>query len=136
MGRILARADLPHIKIVVAAAVAMWQTFMVQPPLGIDMEGDSTEREYTEAELRAAGASALFVAYYKVADAGASARREVEQGPFSLEELNENPSLGGGFFNALWSGDEVQALRRADGHNSTILEEVTGKTREDTFRHA
>jgi len=92
-----------------------------------------SDRMYSEDELREAGASALFVAYYKAADAGATARREVERGPFSLDELDDNPSLGGGFFEALWTGDEVQALRRADGHNSTILETVTGKTRADTF---
>jgi hypothetical protein len=97
------------------------------------MEGDSTNREYTEDELRDAGASALFCGYYRIADAGASARREVESGPFSLDKLNDNPQLGGGFFAALWEGDETQALRRADSHNSTILEEVTGKTQEDTL---
>lgn len=94
------------------------------------MEQDKT---YSEDELLNAGASALFCAYYKIADSGASAVCEVEQGPFSLEELNNSPHLGGGFFKALWSGNEKMALRQADGHNSTILEEATGKTRADTF---
>lgn len=93
----------------------------------------TNERDFTESQLRNAGASALFVAYYKAATPNASARREIEQGPFDLEELNDNPSLGGGFFNALWSGDETAALRRADASNAAILQTVTGKTREDTF---
>jgi len=96
------------------------------------MEQNSTTR-LTEDDLRAAGASALFVAYYREAGPAASARREVERGPFDLEELNESPNRGGGFFKALWTGDEVGALRRADSKNARILEAVTGKTREDTF---
>jgi hypothetical protein len=99
-------------------------------------EANSADREYSSDELRDAGASALFVAYYQTADTDASARREIESGPFSLEELNEKPRLGGGFFAALWNGDEVQALRRADSKNAAILEIVTGKTREDTFATA
>jgi len=90
------------------------------------MEGDSTN-ELTEAELRTAGASALFVAYYKIAPSDASARSEVESGPFSLSDLNDNPNLGGGFFAALWNGDESGAFARADSRNLTILEEATGK---------
>lgn len=91
------------------------------------------DRMFTEEELRDRGASALFVAYYKEADASASARREVEEGPFTLLALNDAPQLGGGFFEALWTGDETAALRRADSHNARILERVTGRTREDTF---
>ena len=88
---------------------------------------------YDEATLADAGASPLFVEYYDKAPTGASARREVESGPFSLDELNQSPSLGGGFFEALWEGDTTQAIRRADSSNASILESVTGMTREDTF---
>jgi hypothetical protein len=88
---------------------------------------------YDEATLADAGASPLFVEYYDEAPTGASARREVESGPFSLDELNQSPSLGGGFFEALWEGDTTQAIRRADSSNARILESVTGMTREDTF---
>ena len=94
------------------------------------MEG---KQSYSEESLRNSGASALYVAYYQAASASASARREVESGPFTLEELNASPELGGGFFAALWNGNETQALRRADSRNAKILKEVTGKTREDTF---
>lgn len=97
------------------------------------MEDNSTNR-LTEAELRSAGASDLFVSYYRAAPPQASARREVETGAFDLEQLSDDPSVGGHFFEALWTGDEVGALRRADARNAAVLEEVTGKTREDTFK--
>lgn len=96
-------------------------------PLYVDMKGDSTKREFTREVLRAAGASAMFVAYYMNAPAGASARREVDSGPFTLDELSETPHLGGGFFEALWSGNESAARRRADSQNSRILEEIKQK---------
>jgi hypothetical protein len=88
---------------------------------------------YDETMLENAGASPLFVEYYDEAPAGASARREVESGPFSLDELNQSPELGGGFFQALWEGDTTKAIRRADSSNARILESITGMTREDTF---
>lgn len=88
------------------------------------MEEDSTEREYDTEELLDAGASTLFCTYYRHADADASAVREVDSGPFSLESLGDNPRLGGGFFAALWEGDRDDALRRADRKNSRILEEM------------
>jgi hypothetical protein len=88
------------------------------------MEGDSTEREFTREQLRTAGASAMFIAYYINAPANASARREVEQGPFDLSDLNDSPRLGGGFFAALWNGNESAARRHADSQNSQILEEI------------
>jgi hypothetical protein len=91
------------------------------------------ENSYNGATLASAGASLLFVEYYDEAPSGASARREVESGPFSLDELDESPSLGGGFFEALWEGNTTQAIRRADAANARILESVTGLTREDTF---
>jgi hypothetical protein len=94
------------------------------------MEQDNS---YDEATLTNAGASLLFVEYYDEAPTGASARREVESGPFTLDELNQSPSLGGGFFEALWEGDTTQAIRRADSSNARILESVTGMKREDTF---
>lgn len=99
-------------------------------PESMDSELD---RLFTEDTLRDKGASDLFLAYYFAADGTASARREVESGPFPMETLNEKPHLGGGFFQALWEGDEVQALRRADTKNHAILAHLTGKTREDTF---
>jgi len=92
-----------------------------------------SQTPYDDAQLRNAGASTLFVEYYDEAPAGASARREVESGPFSLDDLDEAPTLGGGFFEALWEGDTTQAIRRADSSNAAILERVTGMTREDTF---
>ena len=92
------------------------------------MEGDnSTNDELTNEELRNAGASALFVAYYNEAPTGASARVEVESGPFSLDELADDPYLGGGFFAALWNGDEMRAVSGADGKNLPIMEEVLGR---------
>ena len=94
------------------------------------MEQDNS---YDGSTLENAGASPLFVEYYDEAPTGASARREVESGPFSLDELNQSPALGGGFFEALWEGDTTQAIRRADSSNARILESVTGMTREDTF---
>jgi hypothetical protein len=100
------------------------------------MEAETTtseSRTYTEQELREAGASALYIAYYNVASAKASARSEVERGPFTLDELNNTPRLGGGFFKALWTGDETAALRRADSSNAAILEVAIGKTAADTF---
>ena len=78
----------------------------------------------TEEQLRNAGASALFVAYYKAASPKATARSEVDRGPFTLEELNNSPHLGGGFFKALWNGNEVEARRRADTNNSRILDSL------------
>jgi hypothetical protein len=93
-------------------------------PLYVDMEGDSNARAFTREELRTAGASAMFIAYYMNAPPQASARREIEQGPFMLSELNDTPRLGGGFFQALWNGDESAARRRADITNSQVLEEI------------
>lgn len=107
---------------------------MVMAPLLLDMaQSKSANREYSAQELREAGASELFISYYQIAPSTASARSEVENSLFDLSDLNERPSRGGGFFEALWSGDEVQAIRRADTNNEEILKEVTGKTREDTF---
>lgn len=82
------------------------------------------DREYSSKDLRAAGASNLFVRYYENAPADASARREVERGPFSLEKLNDQPSLGGGFFAALWKGNMPAARRRADQNNRRILDGI------------
>jgi hypothetical protein len=97
------------------------------------MSETMSERQYSTDELLDAGASDLFASYYEAAPNNASGRREVEKGVFDLDELNDNPSLGGGFFESLWNGDMIQAIRRADSHNAKILEEVTGMTREDTF---
>jgi len=94
---------------------------------------ESTNRQYSTQELVNAGASQLFADYYHLAGENASARREVERGPFSLDKLSENPQIGGGFFAALWEGNTVQAIRRADSQNARILESITGMTREDTF---
>lgn len=82
-------------------------------------------REHNAAELRNAGASELFVNYYLAAPEGASARREVESGPFSLGELNDSPALGGGFFAALWNGNLWKAWRLADSKNATVLESAS-----------
>jgi len=86
------------------------------------MEAETTTP--MESKLRNAGASALFVAYYKAAPPEATARREVDSGPFSLEDLNESPHLGGGFFQALWNGNESNARARADSNNSEILDNL------------
>jgi hypothetical protein len=94
---------------------------------------ESTNRQYSTQDLLEAGASQLFADYYELAGENASARREVEKGPFSLDKLSQNPDIGGGFFAALWEGDTVQAIRRADSQNARILESVTGMTRADTF---
>jgi len=80
----------------------------------------------SEAELIDAGASDLFVSYYNTAPESASARQEVDTGRFELSELAEKPQLGGGFFEALWNGDERTAVRRADGANRGILRETSG----------
>lgn len=80
--------------------------------------------QYTEAELRDAGASDLFIRYYKAAPPSASARWEVEAGPFDLEELNDRPHVGGHFFSHLWEGDADAAWARADLSNRAILEDA------------
>lgn len=87
----------------------------------------------TKDQLRNAGASRLFIEYYNEAESNASARKEVEQGPFSLEELNDNPNLGGGFFAALWRGEETGAFSRADSRNLAILESATGRSKTETM---
>lgn len=76
----------------------------------------------TVSKLQAAGASELLIEYYKRAPKSASAVREIENGPFSVEELAEKPSVGGGFFQALWNGDRETARFRADSQNRSIIE--------------
>jgi hypothetical protein len=93
---------------------------------------NSTEA-FTEDQLRHAGASRLFIEYYNEAEPDASARSEVEHGPFSLEELNDNPNLGGGFFAALWRGEETEAFGRADSRNLAILESATGRSKKEAM---
>jgi hypothetical protein len=90
------------------------------------MEAETTMYGVSEAELIDAGASDLFVSYYNTAPESASARHEVDTGRFELSELAEKPQLGGGFFEALWNGDERTAVRRADGANRGILRETPG----------
>jgi hypothetical protein len=96
------------------------------------MEAETTNMEVSEGELRQSGASSLFVHYYTEAPKSASARAEVEQGPFTLEQLAANPSRGGHFFEALWNGHETRAVQRADGRNRQILQDVF---RYDIDRH-
>jgi hypothetical protein len=96
------------------------------------MEAETTMTEVSEEDLRQAGASSLFAHYYDEAPDTASAVREVDRGPFSLDELAERPHLGGHFFEALWNGHETRAVRRADGQNREILQDVF---RYDIERH-
>lgn len=88
------------------------------------MEKQTTMFGTSDNVLLAAGASNLFVSYYHAAPEGASARHEIDSGPFSLYELAEKPHLGGGFFEALWKGEERKAVRRADGWNREILKSM------------
>lgn len=85
------------------------------------MEAETTMFGTSEAALIEAGASDLFVSYYDTAPERASARHEIDSGPFSLYELADRPHLGGGFFEALWNGNEEQAVWRADNWNREIL---------------
>jgi hypothetical protein len=100
------------------------------------MEAENTtseRRTFTDEELRNAGASALYIAYYNEAGYKASARSEVERGPFTLEELDNTPNLGGGFFAALWRGYETKAFGRADSKNLSILESATARSKQEVM---
>ena len=90
------------------------------------MEANTPMSDVTDEKLLAAGASELFVRYFNTAPESASARHEIETGRFSLSELGEQPALGGGFFEALWNGEERSAVRRADGRNRGILKDTPG----------
>jgi len=89
------------------------------------MEKQTTMFGTSDNALLAAGASDLFVSYYNTAPERASARHEIDSGPFSLYELAEKPRLGGGFFEALWKGEEQKAFNRADAWNREILNSMS-----------
>jgi hypothetical protein len=84
----------------------------------IEEEGEMVNK------LASHGASELFIEYYEYAPGNASARAEIEVGPFSIEELADNPRLGGHFFEALWEGDRLEASHRADIRNSRLLTSI------------
>jgi len=99
----------------------------------MEQQNTTSTDELTEQELWNAGASRLFIEYYNEAEPDASARSEVEQGPFTLDELDDNPNLGGGFFAALWRGEESGAFGRADSRNLAILESATGRSKKEAM---
>lgn len=91
------------------------------------MEKDSTQTMFDAHDIKAVGGSTLAAQVYTCDYEGRhSVRDEIEDGPFSLGVLSENPSLGGHFFAAVWDGDFDRAYARADGSNRQILDEVKG----------
>ena len=87
------------------------------------MVNQSTPRTYSTGELRAAGASILFIDYYHTAPPQASARREVDRSD-DIMGIGEDPARGGHFFEYLWNGDTSNAWYRADSLNRMILKEL------------
>jgi hypothetical protein len=87
------------------------------------MENDAPN--YDALDITNAGGSTLAALVYTYEYEGRhSVRQEIDSGPFTLTELNENPNLGGGFFAAVWRGDYEDAYARADSNNREILESV------------
>ncbi len=82
-----------------------------------------TPRTYSTGELRAAGASTLFIDYYNTAPPQASARREVDRSD-DIMGIGEDPARGGHFFEYLWKGYTSKAWFRADSLNRQILERL------------
>lgn len=83
------------------------------------------DRKYTRALLAAAGAHSDFIEVYMTSfDGRHSAAQELDKELFDLEQYSDNPSLGGGFFAALWKDGATEAWPRADGTNRKILEKA------------
>jgi len=87
------------------------------------MVNQMTPRTYSTGELRAAGASTLFIDYYYTAPANASARRMVDRSDDILG-IGRNPAIGGHFFKHLWEGRTSKAWAYADNANRSILDEI------------
>jgi len=87
------------------------------------MVNQMTPHTYGTGELRAAGASTLFIDYYYTAPADASARRTVDTSDDILG-LGRSPAMGGHFFKHLWEGRTSKAWMYADSKNRRILQEL------------
>ena len=85
-----------------------------------------TPRTYSQGELRAAGASDLFIDYYFEAPPQARARRKVDRSD-DIMGIGEDPARGGLFFERLWKGDTSKAWLWADNRNREILKRLASE---------